>query len=305
MSVPEQNTYPETPEHSTTSPHDSAPHFSDLDPISRCDIQDDTDIPIEPPAFWGDSAENALSSPSISSSDDSLEEFFRLPDAQDDIPSTRQSLATTGLGRMAASSNLSHKPTTSSIQRRLAHILTLHPFFTAHLTIIEVPVKRLVARMVMLKQVTTLTFMIINNCTPPNITPIPTLFLLMVSVGTITSVDSQKAPSGRRNNQTGELTNGFEFHQCCRPGRIPSRFVLTSCLPHLTIVCNSFLGYSKVLYHIACLTLHRQRVKREMRWQPVAQVPHMRLNKISVIVERSEEAPERICHGPWKRRAFC
>src|SRR5699024_610087 len=66
--------------------HDSAPHFSDPDPIPRCDIQDDTDIPIKPPAFRGDSAENALSSPSISSSDDSLEEFFRLPDAQDDIP---------------------------------------------------------------------------------------------------------------------------------------------------------------------------------------------------------------------------
>lgn len=73
ISVPEQNTYPETPEHSTTSPHDSAPHLSDPDPISRCDIQDDTDIPIEPPAFRGDSAENALSSPTISSSDDSLE----------------------------------------------------------------------------------------------------------------------------------------------------------------------------------------------------------------------------------------
>ena len=86
ISVPEQNTYLETPEHSTTSPHDSAPHFSDPDPISRCDIQDDTDIPIEPPAFQGDSAENALSSPSISSPDDNLEEFFRLPDAQDDIP---------------------------------------------------------------------------------------------------------------------------------------------------------------------------------------------------------------------------
>ena len=155
--------------------------------------------------------------------------------------------------------------------------------------------------MVILKQVTTLTSMIINNCTPPNMTPIPTLLTPMVSMGTITSVDSHKAPSGRRNNQTGELTNGFEFHQCCRPGRIPSRFVLTSCLPHSTIVCNSFLGYSKVLYHIACLALHRQRVKREMRWQPVAQVLCMGLNESGVNVERPEEAPERICHGPLKR----
>ena len=86
ISVPEQNTYPETPDHSTTSPHDSAPHFSDPDPIPCCNIQDNTAIPIKPPAFWGDSAENSLSSPSISNSDDSLEEFFRLPDAQDYIP---------------------------------------------------------------------------------------------------------------------------------------------------------------------------------------------------------------------------
>ena len=147
--------------------------------------------------------------------------------------------------------------------------------------------------------------MIINNCAPPNMTPILTLPTLMVSMETFTLVDSQKAPSRRHNNQTGKLTNGFEFHQCCCLGRIPSHFVLTSCLHHLTIVCNSFLGYSKVLYHIACLALHQQQVKREMCWQPVAQVLRMRLDEISVIVERPEEAPERICHGPWKRPAFC
>ena len=146
--------------------------------------------------------------------------------------------------------------------------------------------------------------MIINNCTPPNMTLILTLLTLMVSMGTIMSVDSHKAPSRRCNIQTGELTNGFEFHQCCCPGRIPSHFVLTSCLPHLMIICNSFLGYLKVLYHIACLALHWQQVKREMYWQPVAQVLCMRLNKIGVIVEMPE-APERICHGPWKRQAFC
>lgn len=82
------------------------------------------------------------------------------------FPSTRKSLPTTGLGRMAASSNLSHKPTASSIQRRLAHIPTLHPFFTAHLTIIEVPAKRLVARMAILKQVTSLTSMIHQQLQP-------------------------------------------------------------------------------------------------------------------------------------------
>jgi len=60
ISLPEQNTYPETPEHGTTSPHDSASHFADPDPIPCCDIQDNTDMPVEPPAFRGDSAENTL-----------------------------------------------------------------------------------------------------------------------------------------------------------------------------------------------------------------------------------------------------
>ena len=86
ISVPEQNTYLETPEHGTTSPHDSAPHFSDPHSNSCCNIQDDTDIPIKLPTFWRDLVDNVLSSPSISSSDDSLEELFRFPDAQDNIP---------------------------------------------------------------------------------------------------------------------------------------------------------------------------------------------------------------------------
>ncbi|KAL4860554.1 hypothetical protein BDV12DRAFT_204919 [Aspergillus spectabilis] len=53
----------------------------DPDPISRCDPQDNTGISTEPPAFRGDYAEDGLSPPSISSSDDSLEESFRPPDA--------------------------------------------------------------------------------------------------------------------------------------------------------------------------------------------------------------------------------
>ena len=93
ISVPEQNTCLETPEHRMVSPHDSAPHFPDPNPIPRCDIQDDTDIPIELPTFRRDSVDNVLSSPSISSSDDSLEEFFRLPHAQDDIPIDPEILA--------------------------------------------------------------------------------------------------------------------------------------------------------------------------------------------------------------------
>ena len=121
-------------------------------------------------------------------------------------------MLTTGLERMVASINLSYKLTASSIQRLLVHILTLHPFFTAHLIIIEVPAKRLVARVAILKQVITLTSTIINNCTPPNMTQILILPTPMVSIETITSVDSQKALSKRHNNWTGKLINSFKFH---------------------------------------------------------------------------------------------
>ncbi|RJE21946.1 hypothetical protein PHISCL_05721 [Aspergillus sclerotialis] len=85
ISKPQPNTCLENPKHSAASPHDLAPHISDPDPIPRSDLQDDTNIPVEPPAFPGDSTEDGLSSPSISSSGESLE-FFRLPDTQDDIP---------------------------------------------------------------------------------------------------------------------------------------------------------------------------------------------------------------------------
>lgn len=72
--------------HGPVPPQDLVPHILDLDPIPRGDLQDNTSILIEPPAFWGDFAEESLSSPSASSLDNSLERFFRLPDAQDDIP---------------------------------------------------------------------------------------------------------------------------------------------------------------------------------------------------------------------------
>lgn len=86
ISIPQPNTYSENPKHGAASPHDLAPHISDPNPIPNRDPQDDTSIPIEPPTFRGDFAEDGLSSPSLSSSDDSLEEFFRPPDTQDDIP---------------------------------------------------------------------------------------------------------------------------------------------------------------------------------------------------------------------------
>ena len=158
----------------------------------------------------------------------------------------------------------------------------------------------------MIRQVTALTFMIINNCTPPNVTPMPMHPPPMVPVGTIMSMDSPIVLSGRRNNQTGELANGFEIPLCCHPGRIHSpSFILNSCLPCLMIVCNSFLGYLKVLYHVACLALRRQHVKSEMCWQQVTQVPRVRPNKIGVIAERPpEEAQERKRRGPQKRQNF-
>ncbi|KAL4997895.1 hypothetical protein BDV10DRAFT_194731 [Aspergillus recurvatus] len=84
--APEPHTYSETLKHDK-NPNDLAPHLKDVDMTSRCGLQDNTGIPTEPPSLvQGDSAEAGLSSPSVSGSDDSLEEFFRLPDAQDDTP---------------------------------------------------------------------------------------------------------------------------------------------------------------------------------------------------------------------------
>ncbi|KAL4934754.1 hypothetical protein BDV06DRAFT_208331 [Aspergillus oleicola] len=62
--------------------------------ISRCDLRDNTATPTEPPSLiQGDSGEANPSSPSASGSDDSLEEFFRLPGAQDDTPINPEILA--------------------------------------------------------------------------------------------------------------------------------------------------------------------------------------------------------------------
>lgn len=148
------------------------------------------------------------------------------------FPSTWQSLPITSLERTATSSSLSHKPTASSIQRRLVHTLTLHPFLKAPLTIIEIPAKGLVVRMVILRQMTTLKSMISNNCTLPNIMLTPTCPTPMVPMGTITSVHSLKVLSKKRNNQIGELANGFKLTWCCHPGRILSPpFILTVYAP--------------------------------------------------------------------------
>lgn len=80
------NTDSEDPKHGPAPLQDLSPHILDPDPIPHSDLQYDTIISIEPPAFRGDFAEESPSSPSASGSDDSLEGFFRLPDAQDDTP---------------------------------------------------------------------------------------------------------------------------------------------------------------------------------------------------------------------------
>ncbi len=86
VTAPEPYTHSETPSHATASSNNSAPHISEPDMITRCGLQDNTGIPTEPPPFRGDFAGDGLSSPSISSSSDSLEELLRLSDTQDDIP---------------------------------------------------------------------------------------------------------------------------------------------------------------------------------------------------------------------------
>ncbi|KAL2818942.1 hypothetical protein BJX63DRAFT_48409 [Aspergillus granulosus] len=117
-------------------PMNSAPHFSDPDPIPSYDIQDDADIPTEPPAFQGDLAEYSLSSPSISSSDDNLEEFFRLLDTQDDIPIDLVILA-------------NHKPRKDgNLQQSVPQA---HSLINSEMTC---SLKRLAVRTAILKQVT-------------------------------------------------------------------------------------------------------------------------------------------------------
>ncbi|KAL4954946.1 hypothetical protein BDW69DRAFT_130917 [Aspergillus filifer] len=84
--APQPHTYSETPQHDK-NPINLVPHLQDVDMISRCELQDNTGTPTKPPSLnQGDSGEASLSSPSVSGSDDSLEEFFRLPDAQEDTP---------------------------------------------------------------------------------------------------------------------------------------------------------------------------------------------------------------------------
>ncbi|KAL4748275.1 hypothetical protein BDW72DRAFT_205788 [Aspergillus terricola var. indicus] len=78
----EQSSFSEISDYDTAS-RNSVPHVPAADPNHCCNSQDDTETPAEPPAFRGDYTASDLSSPSISSSNDSIEEFLRLPEAQD------------------------------------------------------------------------------------------------------------------------------------------------------------------------------------------------------------------------------
>ncbi|KAL2845902.1 hypothetical protein BJY01DRAFT_234802 [Aspergillus pseudoustus] len=87
-SDPESKTFSEEPDRGAVSPRNLVPHIQAPapDPMSRCDPQDNAGISTEPPAFREDYAGDGLSPPSISSSDNSLEESFRPPDAHEDVP---------------------------------------------------------------------------------------------------------------------------------------------------------------------------------------------------------------------------
>jgi hypothetical protein len=77
----------ETFERSTASRQSSVPHVPAPDLIRPCYAQDETRTPTEPPGFQADDAARNVPSPSASSSTDSLEDFFRMPDSpQDSIP---------------------------------------------------------------------------------------------------------------------------------------------------------------------------------------------------------------------------
>ncbi|OJD23060.1 hypothetical protein ACJ73_05595 [Blastomyces percursus] len=89
MSIPPPSS--ENPRHRVSSLCDLAHHTRSLHPILARDVQDDTsDTPTELPPLGRGSTGTGSSSPSITrsdgSSDGSLEDFFRLPDLQNNIP---------------------------------------------------------------------------------------------------------------------------------------------------------------------------------------------------------------------------
>jgi hypothetical protein len=158
----------------------------------------------------------------------------------------------TGLGGISISSRRSRKITAWSTWRQLARILIRQPLSTAHSTITEMPAKGMWGRIVVLKRV----IVTVKKCTTPHTTLIRAHPTLIVPLGATTSMEGLKVLSGKHTNPRGRLASDIEFALHCHPERTPSQlFSPTSCLYLLMIVCKSFLGHSKVLYHAARLTL--------------------------------------------------
>ncbi|EDN10538.1 predicted protein [Histoplasma mississippiense (nom. inval.)] len=85
MSIPPPSS--ENPRHRVSSLCDLAHHTPNSHPTPARDVQDDiSDTPTELPPLGRGAIGADSSSPSIASSDGSLEDFFRLPDLQNNIP---------------------------------------------------------------------------------------------------------------------------------------------------------------------------------------------------------------------------
>jgi hypothetical protein len=164
--------------------------------------------------------------------------------------------------------------------------------------------KGLVVRIVILRQVIVTTFppTAIIKCIPARTARIPKYPSPRVSPGT-TTLPSLEAESGRYKNLTAKIPSDFEPAPDYLFRKIPLLpFNPTSFLYHWMTVCNSSLGYSKVLYHVARLILHYQHVKEERHGQPVARVPSIKWSKIQVLAGRTKEAQGSVCRGPQKRQ---
>ncbi|EDN02512.1 predicted protein [Histoplasma mississippiense (nom. inval.)] len=85
MSIPSPSS--KNPRHGVSSLHEPAHHTSNLHPTSSRDIRGNiSDTPIELPPLGRGATGADPSSPSVTSSDGSLEDFFGLPDLQNTIP---------------------------------------------------------------------------------------------------------------------------------------------------------------------------------------------------------------------------
>ncbi|KAL4940069.1 hypothetical protein BDV06DRAFT_213770 [Aspergillus oleicola] len=247
ITAPVPYTHSETPSHTTASPNNSAPHISEPDMITRCDLQDNTGIPTEPAPFRGDFAGDGLSSPSISSSGDSLEELLRLPDAQDDIPIDLVILANHGSGEDIGL-QLSVPPAVDSIIDSEAICSYPDPPPVLH----GPPGHHRDSSKRASSQ---------NGSTQTSDHPhIHNGQQLRPSQHDTSPGASYHRVSGHCTGTKRKARHSDEGAR--KRSRVPSPSGGDSftALPF----CNSFLGYSKVLYHIACQTFHPQYVKPEM-----------------------------------------